>query len=90
MIDSPHAVDQVIASHILANIMYEIMRTSIWGNNLTDQLNGLRRTLDDWYGKNRHRHRIQSKLTIERIKNLWRLAKVKGRGRCDSAFVVFL
>ena len=89
MIDSMHAVDQGIAAHILANIMYEVMRTGVWGTNLADQLDGLRQVLTTWYNKNRGRYRIQGKLTLERIKTSSDWPKLKAKAAATRHLVFF-
>ena len=89
MIDSMHAVDQGMACHILANILFEMMRSGAFGGtNISDQLNGLREALDEWYRRNKDRYRIQGKLTIDRIKTSsdWPKLKAKAAATRHLAF----
>ena len=89
LIDSLHAVDQGIASHILGNIIFETMRLGQWGNNMKVQLEGLVAYLNNWYSRNRSRNRIQGKLTMERIKTSAEWPKLKAKGAATRHFAFF-
>ena len=41
MVDVLHAIDQGVASHLIANVFVEIMALRHWGTNQADQVNGL-------------------------------------------------
>ena len=89
MIDSMHAVDQGMACHILANILFDMMRSGAFGGtNIPGQLKGLREALDEWYRRNKGRYRIQGKLTIDRIKTSsdWPKLKAKAAATRHLAF----
>lgn len=80
LIDVLHAVDLGIASHIIANIFVEVMQLKHWGPNLKLQTDGLASALADWYRQNKDKHRIQGKLSIDRIRTRGGWPKLKAKG----------
>ena len=63
-----------VASHIMGNVLFEIMQLGHWGSVFADQIKGLSEDLNSWYRMNVPKiNRIKGKLTIDKIrtKNGW-------------------
>jgi hypothetical protein len=67
MIDTLHAVDQGVASHVIANIFIECMKH--FGTNQALMTEGLQKALKKWYSENRGVYKIQGKLLYSRIRS---------------------
>jgi hypothetical protein len=80
MIDVLHTVDLGIASHIIGNVMLEIMQTKIWGTNRPEQVKGLMAHMNVWYKTHvLKKSRLQGKLTVDRIKTSKGWPKLKAK-----------
>jgi hypothetical protein len=79
LIDTLHAADQGMTSHLVANVFVEVMALGHWGNNQADRCTGLAAALKAWYGQNKWANKIQGKLTYVRIKvsSDWPVLKAK-------------
>lgn len=82
MIDVLHAVDQGLASHVIANIFVEIMALGHWGSTHKSRASGLQGALKSWYtqqSKTIKASKVQGDLTYERIKtsNDWPKLRAK-------------
>lgn len=90
MVDTLHAVELGIASHILANAIYEVMRLGHWGSNLPDQLAGFNSYLLRWYKRHPEMHRVQGAFTMERLKvsGDWPKLKVKAAATRHMSYFV--
>ena len=76
-IDVLHAVDQGMASHVIANTFVEIMQS--WGPNQAARTAALEARIKHWYNVHKEPTKIQGKLTFERLKtsNDWPKLKAK-------------
>ena len=77
-IDVLHAVDQGLASHVVANALVELSQP--WGPNQAARAAALDRNIQDWYKTcERRPSKVQGKLTWERLKtsNDWPKLKAK-------------
>ena len=83
MIDVLHAVDLGLAAHIIGNIMwiFAVVRTCLGGANMAEKIKRLQTHMDAWYKRTQCSHRLQGKLSVERLRatsSAW--PKLKGKG----------
>jgi len=57
-----------VTSHVLGNIIFETMQLGQWGNTFAEQMKQVNLDLNLWYRQNVGHHKIQGKLTIDRIR----------------------
>jgi hypothetical protein len=88
LIDAMHCCDQGISPHILANCIIEMLPT--FGPNQKDQVQALRTDLDRWYKANKGRHRIQGKLTFERLRTKSDWPKLKCKAAAARHFTYYV
>jgi hypothetical protein len=76
-VDVLHAVDQGLASHVVANTFVELIHP--WGPNQAARTAALEARIKTYYDVNRESSKIQGKLTFERLKtsNDWPKLKAK-------------
>ena len=81
MIDVLHIVDQGVASHVIGNVLFEVMRLGQWGRRLADQTAGVSADLNTWYStaKKAKTSKLQGKLTLERIRTDGGWPKIKAK-----------
>ena len=66
--DVLHTIDQGVASHLVGNIMHDVMRQGHWGNTQSDQAAKLDQHLKAWYKSQKEGTRIDGKITFQRVK----------------------
>ena len=82
MIDTLHAMDQGLASHVIANVFVEIMALGHWGSNQKAQAAGLQEDMKFTYkvhNKTSKASKVQGDLTYERIKTSGEWPKLKAK-----------
>ena len=67
MADVLHSMDLGVTSHVVANIMVEVMQGSHWSGAKPDRLRTLQKHLDAYYREVREEHKIDGKLSQNRI-----------------------
>lgn len=88
MVDVLHAVDQGVASHVTANVFFELM--AAWGPNFDEQVKELQRRLKVWYGTQTDGiAELNGKMTIARIKTSADWPKLKAKAACTRHLVRF-
>ena len=93
MVDILHTVDQGVASHIVANIFWEVIVARKFGPTIDAGTEGLFKDLKSWYASQKGLSPIQGKLIPERIrtKSDWPKLKAKAAAtRHLSAYAVQL
>ena len=70
MIDVLHTVDQGVASHIVANVLwaFAVCRKVFGGNTQKEQVANLFAHMNRWYAKVKEKTKLQGKLTVERLR----------------------
>jgi hypothetical protein len=70
MVDVLHTVDQGIASHIIANIIwvFMVLRAVLGGSTYAERIKRCHAHLKLWYSRNRTTSKIQGALTPERVR----------------------
>ena len=80
MVDTLHCVDQGVASHIIANICWELVLAQAWGGSTQERnVQGLMEELQAHYKSSKEASRIQGKLTVERIRTQGGWPKLKAK-----------
>ena len=78
MVDVLHAVDQGVASHVIANIFMHCIRKRVWGG-ATQAMNlaKLDEEIEAWCKEKKVKSRLQGKLTMERLRSQSGFPKLK-------------
>ena len=81
MIDVLHTVDQGVASHIIANILwiFGVLRGVLGGANQVDKVKKLHLHIGKLYKDVREGTRVQGKLTVERLRTQGNWPKLKAK-----------
>ena len=79
MCDILHAVDQGLASHLIANVLVEILGLNVWGTTQKANVAGLDKDLQAWYKATQDKTKVQGKLTYERLKTKGEWPKLKAK-----------
>ena len=81
MIDVLHTVDQGVASHIIANIMwvFAVVRGVIGGANQAERVANLHNHMQKLYKTMKERTKVQGKLSVERIRTSGNWPKLKAK-----------
>ena len=81
MIDVLHTVDQGVASHIIANILWVIavVRCVLGGVTQDDRVKRLHAHIQEWYGAVKAKTKVQGKLTVERLRTKGGWPKLKAK-----------
>lgn len=81
MVDVLHTVDQGVASHIIANIMwvFAVVRGVLGATNQADRVKKLHAHMQSWYKATREDTRVQGKLSVERIRTQGNWPKLKAK-----------
>eukprot|EP00959_Pyramimonas_sp_CCMP1952_P373835 7829102-Pyramimonas_sp.AAC.1 len=89
-IDVLRAVDLGVTSHVIGNVLLEVMSSGVWGGNRSTQLQTLEGILKTWYSKNKTACRIQGHLTAARFKSANDWPKFKGKAASNRHIVPFI
>jgi hypothetical protein len=89
MIDVLHAIDQGLAIHIAGNVLFEIAET-LAGTTRSARTKALDHILKAWYKGNKIEHRIEGKITPERVKVSDDWPKFKAKAAPVRAMAPFL
>ena len=81
MIDVLHTVDQGVAAHIIANVLwtFAVLRKVFGGSTQEQRVKNLYTHLQKWYSKSRPDSRLKGKLTIERLRTQGEWPKLKAK-----------
>ena len=81
MIDVLHTVDQGVASHVIANVMwlFAVVRGVFGGRTQDDKVKKLMAHMNKWYSGSKPSSRLKGKLTVERIRTRGGWPKLKAK-----------
>ena len=81
MVDVLHTVDQGIASHIIANILWicAVVRQVFGGGKQEEQVKNLYSHMQEWYKSIREDTKLAGKLTVERLRTNAQWPKLKAK-----------
>ena len=81
MIDVLHTVDQGVASHIIANVMwvFAVVRKVFGGKTQEENVQRLYANMQKWYKGLKSKTRMQGKLTVERLRTKGGWPKLKAK-----------
>ena len=81
MVDVLHTVDQGVASHIIANVLwiFAVVRKVFGGSTQEQQVSKLYAHMQKWYSKIKCDRKIKGKLTIERLRTSGQWPKLKAK-----------
>ena len=81
MIDVLHTVDQGVASHIIANVMwvFAVVRKVFGGKTQEENVQRLYAHMQKWYKGLKSKTRMQGKLTVERLRTKGGWPKLKAK-----------
>ena len=82
MIDILHCVDQGAASHIIGNILWEVVRMNMWGTTIEQNTEALHSDIKAWYASIKDRSPLQGKLIPERLRTSGQWPKLKAKAAC--------
>eukprot|EP00959_Pyramimonas_sp_CCMP1952_P285274 5964947-Pyramimonas_sp.AAC.1 len=68
MADLMHTLDQGVTSHVVGNVMYEVMQLGHWGPTQAEQAKGLYNDLRDYYKDVKEEYRIDGKINFSRVR----------------------
>ena len=81
MVDVLHTVDQGVASHIIANVLWVFaVARRVWGGDNQDAaVKKLYANMQQWYKNQKMRTKLQGKLTVERLRTKGGWPKLKAK-----------
>ena len=79
MIDILHCIDLGFTAHVVGNVFMELIRNHKLGPNQDSSIAALNKLLDRWYSASRTPHRIQGRLTVDRIRTSGQWPKLKSK-----------
>ena len=87
MIDVLHTVDQGVASHLIANVMwlFAVVRNVFGCATQEEKVQKLYEHMDGWFQGRKASKRFQGKLTVQRIRTKGGWPKLKSKSCCDQA-----
>ena len=81
MIDVLHTVDQGVAAHIIANVLwvFAVVRNVFGGANQEERVSKLFKHMQAWYSRTRATTKLAGKLTVERLRTKGSWPKLKAK-----------
>ena len=81
MIDVLHTVDQGVASHIIANVLwiFAVMRGVFGGVTKADRVRKMHEKIQQWYKDTKERTKVQGELTVQRVRTQGGWPKLKAK-----------
>ena len=68
MVDVLHCLDLGASSHLIANVLVEIMVRGQWGPNGESHMQGLVADIKQWYRSHKLAHKLQGELVFTRLR----------------------
>jgi len=68
MVDILHCLDLGVSSHLIANVLVEIMLLGQWGPNRESHMKGLVADIKQWYRAHKNAHKLQGELVFTRLR----------------------
>ena len=68
MVDILHSLDLGVSSHLIANVLVEIMVLGQWGPNRESHMTGLVADIKQWYRAHKNAHKLQGELVFTRLR----------------------
>ena len=81
MVDVLHTVDQGVASHIIANVLwvFAVLRAVFGGRTYEDSVKKLQEDINKWYKQIKVGSKVQGKLNVERLRTSGGWPKLKAK-----------
>ena len=91
MIDTLHTVDQGVASHIIANVMwlFAVVRGVFGGATQDERVKKLMAHMNEWYRSSQPSSRLKGKLTVERVRTSGQWPKLKAKAAATRHLAVY-
>lgn len=91
MVDTLHAVDLGVASHVAGNVFRMCLDRNVWqGGNLKNNAAKLSSEIEEWHRTTKTKSKLQGDLTPERLKSTSGYPKLKAKGAATRHLMEFV
>ncbi|CAK0877612.1 unnamed protein product, partial [Prorocentrum cordatum] len=89
MVDILHCLDLGVSSHLIANVLVEIMVRGQWGPNRESHMQGLVADIKQWYRSHKLAHKLQGELVFARLRTQADWPKLKATAAATRCLVPY-